>query len=356
MFRVKFAELTDEEINKYLRQVVLIDIGFEGQQKIRNATVTVVGLGGLGNLIAMQLTAMGIGTLKIVDMDLVDASNLHRQYLYDTTYIGKPKVEVAKIKLEKLNPDVKIIAYPTLINTKNVKEIIRGSDVVIDGLDRITPRYILNRACFELGIPYVFGAAIEAFGSVSTFIPPETPCLECLYKSLTDDDLPKCSIVGVHPSVLGITSSIEVSEAIRIIIGENPHLLGKLLYIDLRSFSFDIVPISKNSECPVCSLRKETLSTLHTPNIFEECARNGLPAFIVDPQKNMKVDLKRLTEHLQSKGFSLKTKTALSATFNKNKTKITILESGVAIIIGKITKENALEMYYNITEEFVSTE
>ena len=356
MFPVQYADLTEKEINKYLRQIVLTDIGFDGQVKLRNATATVVGLGGLGSLIAMQLTAMGIGTLKIVDMDLVDESNLHRQYLYDTSLIGIPKVEAAAMKLQKLNPDVNIVTHPTLINENNVKEIIKESDVVIDGLDRITPRYVLNRASYELNIPYVFGAAIESFGSVSTFIPKKTPCLECIYKSLTDDDLPKCSIVGVHPSVLGITASIEVSEAIRLIIGEEPHLMGKLLYIDLRSFSFDTIRINKNPTCPVCSLEKATLATLHTPDIFEECARNGLPVFVIDPKKIMRLGFDVLTQRLMKIGFSLKNKTALSVVFTINNTTVTVLQSGVTIIIGKISKEKALEIYETLNLEEIGDE
>ena len=160
-------ELTDEELETYSRQIVLSDIGYDGQLKLRNARVCLVGVGGLGSPVALKLVGMGIGFLRVIDRDIVSRSDLHRQYLYDVDAIGMPKVEVLLQKLSRLNPDVTIDPVPESLNSINAEELLAGMDVIIDGLDRPEPRYIVNRTCNRLKIPYVFGAAIEAFGNVS---------------------------------------------------------------------------------------------------------------------------------------------------------------------------------------------
>ena len=204
-------KLTNKELETYARQIVLADIGYEGQLKLRNAKACLIGVGGLGSPIATQLVGMGIGYLRIVDRDIVSRSDLHRQHLYDADCVGMPKVEIAQQKLGKLNPDVKLDPIPESLNSINAKELIGGMDVIIDGLDRPEPRYLVNRTCNRLKIPYVFGAAIEAFGNVSTLLPGQTFCLECFMPGLKDEDLPVCAVVGVHPSVIGMVSSVQVS-------------------------------------------------------------------------------------------------------------------------------------------------
>ncbi|UCF94257.1 MAG: HesA/MoeB/ThiF family protein, partial [Desulfobacterales bacterium] len=165
------TELTDSELEIYSRQIVLADIGYDGQLKLRNASACLIGVGGLGAPIALKLVGMGIGNLRLVDRDIVSRSDLHRQYLYDADTVGQPKVEAAWHKLSRLNPDVKIDPVPESLNSINAREVIGGVDVVLDGLDRPEPRYLVNRTCNDLRIPYIFGAAIEAFGNVSTLLP-----------------------------------------------------------------------------------------------------------------------------------------------------------------------------------------
>ena len=217
-------ELTEKELETYSRQIVLADIGYDGQLKLRNARACLIGVGGLGSPIATQLVGMGIGYLRIVDRDIVSRSDLHRQHLYDADCVGLPKVEIAHQKLSKLNPDVKVDPIPESLNSINAEELIGGMDIVIDGLDRPEPRYLVNRICNKFKIPYVFGAAIEAFGNASTLMPGQTFCLECFMPGLKDEDLPVCGVVGVHPSVIGMVSSVQVSEAVRLIIGQKPKL------------------------------------------------------------------------------------------------------------------------------------
>ena len=206
-------ELTDEELDIYSRQIVLADIGYDGQLKLRDAKVCLVGVGGLGSPVALKLAGMGVGYLRMIDRDIASRSDLHRQHLYDADSIGLPKVEVAFQKLSRLNPDVTLDPVPESLNSVNAEQLLSGMDLVIDGLDRPEPRYILNRTCNKLKIPYIFGAAIEAFGNVSTILPGQTFCLECFMPGLKDEDLPVCGVVGVHPSILGIVSSAQVSEA-----------------------------------------------------------------------------------------------------------------------------------------------
>jgi adenylyltransferase/sulfurtransferase len=212
--RGEVKDLSERELDFYSRQIVLTEIGYNGQLKLRNARVCLVGLGGLGSPAALQLVAMGVGYLRLVDRDVVELSNLQRQHLYGVNFVGYPKVEVAAKRLRELNPNIEIEPLPLSLNANNAEDVVKDMDVVIDGLDRMSPRYAVNKACLKLEVPYVFGAAIMTYGSVSTIIPNKTPCLECFQGNLEDDSMPTCAVVGVHPSVLSIIASVEVSEAV----------------------------------------------------------------------------------------------------------------------------------------------
>jgi len=326
-------ELTDEELETYSRQIVLADIGYDGQLKLRNARICLVGVGGLGSPVALKLVGMGIGYLRIVDRDIVSRSDLHRQHLYDADSIGRPKVEVAHEKLSRLNPDVTIDPVPESLNSINAEELLAGMDVVIDGLDRPEPRYIVNRTCNRLKVPYVFGAAIEAFGNASTLLPGQTFCLECFMPGLKDEDLPACGVVGVHPSVLGIISSVQVSEAVRVLTGREPKLFNKLLYVDLREFEFNILNIPALESCKVCGINPDGEPEEVADRFFEEtCARDGRRNFVISPKKRLDVDIEQLEAVIKKEGLLIKTRGRLGVTFAKSD-KITacILKSGIMI-------------------------
>ena len=326
-------ELTDEELETYSRQIVLADIGYDGQLKLRNARVCIVGVGGLGSPVALKLVGMGIGYLRVIDRDIVSRSDLHRQYLYDIDSIGMPKVEVLLQKLSRLNPDVTIDPVPESLNSINAEELLTGMDVIIDGLDRPEPRYIINRTCHRLKIPYVFGAAIEAFGNVSTILPGQSFCLECFMPGLQDEDLPACGVVGVHPSVLGIVSSVQVSEAVRVLTGRKPKLFNKLLYVDLREFEFNILDIPMLESCKVCGTKPDGAPQEIKDRFFEEtCARDGRRNFVISPKKRLDIDMNHLAKIIAKQGMGLKTSGHLGITFEKSD-KITacILKSGIMI-------------------------
>jgi adenylyltransferase/sulfurtransferase len=324
-------ELTDTELETYSRQVVLSDIGYDGQVQLRNAKVCIIGVGGLGAPTALKLTGMGVGFLRIVDRDIVSRSDLHRQYLYDAESVGQPKVEVAFRKLRKLNPDVELDPIPESLNSINADEIIQGMDVIIDGLDRPEPRYLINRTCNKYKVPYIFGAAIEAFGNVATILPGQTFCLECFMSGLKDEDLPACGVVGVHPSVLGIISSIQVSEAIRVLTGKDPNLFNKLLYLDLRSFEFNIFKIHALDACKVCGPEPEGAPEDIEDQFYEEtCARDGRRNFILSPLKRIEIDLLQLEEILRQRQYEITSSGDFGITF-KASAEITacLLKSGI---------------------------
>jgi len=326
-------ELTDEELEVYSRQVVLADIGYDGQLKLRNAKVCLIGVGGLGTPVALKLAGMGIGYLRIVDRDVVSRSDLHRQFLYDAESIGLPKVEVAQQKLNRLNPDVKLDPIPESLNSINAEELISGMDLVIDGLDRPEPRYIVNRTCNRLKVPYIFGAAIEAFGNVSTLLPGQTFCLECFMPGIKDEDLPVCGVVGVHPSVLGIVSSIQVFEAVRVLTGQEPKLFNKLLYVDLREFEFNVLDIRAIESCRVCGTRPSGPPEEVRDKLFEEtCARDGRRNFVLSPTKRIEIELTKLNGILKDKGFKVKNSGLFGTNFKPSQDLSScILKSGIMI-------------------------
>ncbi|MBC7091219.1 MAG: HesA/MoeB/ThiF family protein [Nitrososphaeria archaeon] len=345
-------ELSEEEFERYSRQIILKYIGYEGQLKLKNSRVCVAGLGGLGSIIAYQLTAMGFGHVRLVDRDVVERSNLHRQYLYDVKSIGLPKVEVAYEKLKKLNPNVKLEPYPISVNEFSAEEVLKDVDLVIDGFDRISPRYAVNRACIRLGIPYIFGAALETYGNVSTIIPGKTPCLECIFPSLDDRRLPTCSTVGVHPSLLSIIASIEVSEAVNLVLG-SPKLAGKLLYFDLADYTIVDVSVSRVSNCPVCSGRTGKIVSNKKDVIVEEvCGRMGLPTYIISPTTIKNLDILHARVNLENSGAKIVANGKFGLTFTVNDFYVSVLKSGVMVIVGAKSVIEAEELYVKFSKVF----
>jgi len=326
------TELSNEEFETYARQIALADIGYTGQLKLRNARVCVVGLGGLGSPTALKLAAMGIGYLRLVDRDVICRSDLQRQYLYDVDSLGYSKVEVVANRLSRLNPNVELDPVPAPFNQTYAEDLVKGVDVVVDGLDRIEARYLLNRTCVKLKIPYIFGAAIELVGNVSTLIPGKTPCLECFYPGLEDRLMPRCAVVGVHPSATGIVSSIQVSEVTKLLIDGRPNLLNKLLHIDLRSLAFEEINVAPSEVCPVCSNEPREAPKPLKERFFEEtCARDGRRVFVITPKKKVDLDLEKLYRLLQG-DHRIMVKGRYGTTFEYSAAiSLSILKSGIMI-------------------------
>ncbi len=326
--------LSDEELLVYSRQIVLKEIGYEGQIRLKNGRVLLVGLGGLGTPVSLQLAAMGAGYLRIADRDIVSLSDLHRQYLYDVESVGLPKVEVAESRLSALNPRIKIEPMPISIKTWNVEDLVKGVDVVVDGLDSVETRYLINRACVKSGIPYVYGGAIETQGNISTIISKRTPCLECFMPNLRDDDLPKCAVVGVYTPVIGLVASIEVSEVVRLLSGKEPGLAGKLICIDATDLSFEEVALVRNKGCPVCGEAAEKPSTRPSEELIEEqCSRSGKRTVVLTPKKALEVDLEEVIDNLKKFGYALDKKGKLGVTLtDQDGLTVSLLKTGVTVL------------------------
>ena len=244
---------TEEEVERYSRHIILDEVGGKGQQKIKNSSVLVVGAGGLGSPAAYYLAAAGVGTLGIVDSDVVDRSNLQRQILHNTQDIDRPKVESAAEKLEALNPNVEIITYNKFLNKDNVKDIIKDYDVIVDGVDNFPARYLLNDACVMEGINLVEAGILRFRGQVMTIKPGEGPCYRCVFTNPPDEDaVPSCREAGVLGAIAGTIGTLQATEALKIITGVGENLIGRLLLYNAGDTSFREVDINRKKDCPVC--------------------------------------------------------------------------------------------------------
>lgn len=324
-----------KEMDYYSRQIVLRDFGLEGQRRLKGSKVCVVGAGGLGSPILTQLASMGVGTIRVVDRDIVEISNLQRQHLYGVHVVGLPKVEAAEMRLRQINPFIDVEPVPLSVTPGNAESIIRGADVVVDALDAMKPRYALNRACQKLGTPFIFGAVIMQMGNASTIIPGETACLECFQGGIDDAALPSCATQGVHPSIISIIASVQVSETVKILLGEKPVLANKLLFADLNDLSLEKISLAKVDTCPVCGANPAGKPTpLKEGSVEEVCGREGRRVFIFSPDESMELDLEEVNRRLIDAGFSVDVKGRMGTTFTKEAVKGSVLCSGVTILEG----------------------
>ena len=352
------SDLKNEDLQRYSRQIMLDEIGFVGLEKLRKAKVCVVGVGGIGNPVVTQLTAMGIGKLKIVDRDIIEISNLHRQHLYTEEDIGKVKVEAAKARLEQINSSVQIEALPNSVTKYTAENIVKGFDIVVDALDSIDARYALNDACIKLNIPLIYAGALGMLGSICTIIPNKTACLRCIFPALAEDDMPTCSTEGVHPSILYLVGGIQVSEVVKIILGERPTLENKLLYIDLNDLSLEKVPVFRQAECPSCGTKRIDNDQLEIKQLIIEelCGRDrGKRTYTVTPAENsINLNLNGIEKSADRLGYRIKTKGELGLTVissNSDNLSISFMTSGAATIVGAKSEEEALSIYKSFVDD-----
>ena len=347
----KVVGFNEDEIEYYSRQMVMKGFGVEGQRMLKNAKVCVVGLGGLGSPVSIQLATMGVGHLRIVDRDVVDISNLHRQHLYGVDVVGWPKAEAAAERLRKLNPYVEVEPKPVSVTPGNAEALIEGMDIVVDCLDSMAPRYSLNRACVKLGVPLIHGAVITQIGNATTIIPGETVCLECFQGGLDDDSLPSCAVVGVHPSIISIVASVQVSEAVKLLLGKAPSLGNTLLFCDLSDLSFERITLARMENCPVCGSepRSEPAPIKHEP-LQEICGREGRRVFVFEPAEGVSIDLKALYRNLEGQGFNVDVRAELGTSFSRGPVKGSVLVSGVTILEGFNSSDEAVKLYDSLTK------
>jgi adenylyltransferase/sulfurtransferase len=249
-------KFTEEQIKRYARHIILPEVGGKGQEKLLNSKVLVIGAGGLGSPAILYLAAAGVGTIGIVDFDVVDFSNLQRQVIHNTERVGTPKVESARRTVEMLNPDVKVLTYNTRISKENIMDIIKDYDVVLDGTDNFPTRFLINDACYFAGKPLVSAAMLRFEGQVSVFDyrnKGNSPCYRCLFPEPPPPGLvPSCQEAGILGSIGGIMGCIQATEAIKLILGIGEPLVGKLLIMDALSMDFRKVKLRKDPSCPLC--------------------------------------------------------------------------------------------------------
>lgn len=345
--------LTEEELEYYSRQIVLKEMGAEGQRRLKASRACVIGVGGLGSPVSIQLASMGVGRLRLVDRDVVEVSNLQRQHLYGIDMVGYPKVEAAAERLKRLNPFIDVEPVPMSLTPSNAKALIEGSDVVVDCLDSMSARYALNRACVELGTPMVHGAVITGMGNATTIVPGETVCLECFKGGLNDEDLPSCALVGVSPSIIGVIASVQVSEAVRLLLGRKPNLANSLLFCDLDDLSFERIQLARVESCPVCgSSPTREPSPIRHGGVQEICGREERRVFVFSPDADLGLDLGALNLRLSGLGYRLDIEARLGTTFTRDGVRGSILRSGVAILEGVPDLDEAKRLRARLLGEY----
>ncbi|MGA9669324.1 MAG: molybdopterin-synthase adenylyltransferase MoeB [Terracidiphilus sp.] len=287
-------ELTTDDLSRYSRHLILPEVGMEGQQKLKVARVLCVGTGGLGSPLALYLTAAGIGTLGLVDFDVVDSSNLQRQIIHSTKDIGRKKLDSAEEKLKALNPSINIVKHDTMLSSANALEIIKDYDIVADGTDNFPTRYLVNDACVLLGKPNAYGSIFRFEGQASVFATETGPCYRCLYPEPPPPGLvPSCAEGGVLGILPGLVGVIQATEVIKLILGKGEPLIGRLLLVDALNMRFRELKLRKNPECPVCGENPtvtELIDYQHFCGIVPETpqeanVKNGIPQISVKELK-----------------------------------------------------------------------
>ncbi|MGH2879218.1 MAG: molybdopterin-synthase adenylyltransferase MoeB [Solirubrobacteraceae bacterium] len=253
--------LTAEQRDRYSRHLLVPEVGAEGQQKLLDAKVLLLGAGGLGSPTALYLAAAGVGTLGIVDDDVVDLSNLQRQVIHSTQRVGIPKVDSAEESIHALNPDVNVVKYPVRLDASNIMSIIEGYDVIVDGVDNFPTRYLLNDATVRLKIPVVSASILGFDGQLSVFAPYEGPCYRCLFREPPPAELaPSCGangVLGVLPGTMGL---LQATEVVKLIVGIGDPAIGRLLLYDALAATLSEVKVHRDPQCPICSRPPDEIS------------------------------------------------------------------------------------------------
>jgi adenylyltransferase/sulfurtransferase len=287
-------ELTTDELSRYSRHLILPEVGMEGQQKLKAARVLCVGTGGLGSPLLFYLAAAGVGTLGLVDFDVVDASNLQRQIIHSTKDIGRKKLDSAEEKLKALNPALNVVKHETMLTSANALGILKDYDIVADGTDNFPTRYLVNDACVLLGKPNVYGSIYRFEGQASVFATEAGPCYRCLYPEPPPPGLvPSCAEGGVLGILPGLVGVIQATEVIKLILGKGESLAGRLLLVDALNMRFRELKLRKNPECPVCGANPTVTQLIDYQQFCgigpeskeEKTLKNGIPQITVKELK-----------------------------------------------------------------------
>ncbi len=291
------GEFSKAEIERYSRHLIMPEVALEGQRKLKEAKVLLVGMGGLGSPVALYLAAAGVGRIGIVDFDVVDFTNLQRQVIYSTNDVGRPKLQAAKERIQGINPYVEVDTYETRLTSENALQIFENYDIIIDGTDNFPTRYLVNDACVLLGKPNVYGSIFRFEGQVSVFYAKEGPCYRCLYPEPPPPGLvPSCAeggVLGILPGTVGL---MQATEAVKLIIGKGEPLIGRLLLYDALAMKYRELKLRKDPKCPICGENP----TIHALIDYEQFCGIGTPADrVVLPEEN-EITVRQLHERLSN--------------------------------------------------------
>ena len=317
--------------NRYSRQIA--HFGKAAQQKIEKSSVCIIGCGALGSASAELLARAGVNRIKLVDRDFVELSNLQRQHLFDEDDIDKPKASQLAEKLRKINSSVKIEYEIGDFNSMNAESLVKGLDLVIDGLDNISSRFLLNEVCVKLNIPWVYGSAIRNVGYVS-FINPRKSCLRCFIKN-APSETETCETAGVTNSITSLISAVQVNEALKYLGGDKPELSSKLFYIDLENVSMKSFDLKKDSKCAVCSQKKFDLLGKAGSNLASLCGDNS---YHISPPSKIKLNMEGAKMRLP-KGFSVKSSNKFLIRAASGNKEVTVFNDGRMITKGLQKKD-----------------
>jgi adenylyltransferase/sulfurtransferase len=327
----------------YSRQIALAELGRKGQQKLRRSKVAIIGLGGLGSASSLYLALAGVGRLRLVDQDTVELTNLHRQLLYCLEDIRYSKVETATKRIHQINPEIKVEPIPENANRSNIERIVKHMDCIVDGLDNMKTRYLLNRACTKHKIPYVYGAAIGVEGALSVFHPPETPCLECVFPSVEDRYLQTCETRGVLGATAGIIGTMQAMETIKLLTGIGETLKGKLMVCDFSDMHFMTIPIYEKPNCPVCKrglgLKKEK------EHLTWLCGQDTVN---VNPPRLVEASMDELLEKIQ-RNYKVLIKSPVLIVFQYgDNVEVSFFQGGRMLIKNVKDEDTALKVYADV--------
>jgi adenylyltransferase/sulfurtransferase len=298
--RERNSKLTNEEILRYSRHLIMPEVGMEGQLKLKQAKVLLIGAGGLGSPLGLYLAAAGVGTLGIVDFDVVDFTNLQRQIVHSTADVGRPKLDSARDRLSGINPNIEIVTYETALSSANALDLFKDYDIIADGTDNFPTRYLVNDACVLLGKLNAYGSIFRFEGQASVFGAKEGPCYRCLYPEPPPPGLvPSCAEGGVLGILPGLVGVIQATEVVKLILGKGNPLIGRLLLVDALELKFRELKLRRNPDCPICGPHR----TIHQLIDYEQfCGIHpepppppGLTEFEIDP-----VELKKKMDRKES--------------------------------------------------------
>jgi len=346
-----YQELSNEERARFSRQIVLPDIGEEGQLRIKNARVLVLGIGGLGTFSSLLLAEMGVGYLRIVDRDLVEQTNLHRTPLYTEHDLDRAKVEVAAERLLSVNPDLIIDPHACHIDEYNIDELLEGIDIVIDGLDNFKTRRMVGKVSRDRKIPFIFCGVSARSGNMSLFnLKDSSACISCLYHGIDDNELESCDITGIHPSLLSVVTGIQVHECINVIVSGTSILDGNLLIVDLRQMSFDLIPIRKNPKCTICSDFHEDFSSIKEDNyrFIDLC---GESTYMIVPKVKTTYDIAKL-EGVFTPKYSIRHVGKFSLILSlPDNVQISIFNGGNVLVRNVFSQAAALDIWQKVKKD-----